>query len=126
MDIDFERPGKSIHYPVIGTDAEAVPAGHVCVIDNGPGPRVLVVAGVHGDEYEAQLALHRLVSRVEASAVRGRLIMMPEVNFPASSHGTRTSPADGLRATRPIRSSSSYRARSSQYLRGGRDGRKAA
>jgi predicted deacylase len=100
MDIDFERPGKSIHRPVVGTDSVAVPAGHVCVINNGPGPRVLVVAGVHGDEYEAQLALHRLIARIEPDAVRGRLVIIPEANFPASSHGTRCSPSHGLNMNR--------------------------
>ena len=100
MGIDFDRPGKSVHRLVIGSGADEFATGQICVINNGPGPRVLVVAGVHGDEYEAQLALHLLVTQLELEAVRGRLIIIPEVNFPASSQGTRCAPSDGLNMNR--------------------------
>jgi predicted deacylase len=100
MAIDFERPGKSIQEIIIETDAGPLAAGRLCIVNNGPGPRVLVVAGVHGDEYEAQLALHRLVAKLDADTVRGRLIVIPEANFPASSNGTRCSPSDGLNMNR--------------------------
>lgn len=100
MAIDFEKAGKSIQDIVIDTDAGPLFAGRLCVVNNGPGPRVLVVAGIHGDEYEAQLALHRLVARLDADSVHGRLIVVPEANFPASANGTRCAPSDGANMNR--------------------------
>ncbi|WP_018182821.1 succinylglutamate desuccinylase/aspartoacylase family protein [Kaistia granuli] len=98
--IDFDKAGKTFHDIVIPTEAGPVSAGRLCVINNGPGPRVLVVAGIHGDEYEAQLSLHRLVAAIDAEAVRGRLILIPEANFPASSQGARCAPSDGTNMNR--------------------------
>ena len=100
MTIDFGKAGKSIEEIVIDTGIGPLAGGQVCVINNGSGPRVLIVAGIHGDEYEAQLALHRLVKRLDAGKVRGRLIIIPEANFPASSNGTRCAPSDNLNMNR--------------------------
>ena len=100
MTIDFARPGKSIQPITVETEAGPLDAGNICILNNGEGPRVLLVAGIHGDEYEAQLALHALVARLEADDVRGRLIVIPEANFPASSNGTRTAPSDGANMNR--------------------------
>lgn len=100
MTIDFDRRGKSIQQIMIDMDNGRQEAGQVCVINNGSGPRVLIVAGIHGDEYEAQLAVHLLVRRLDADAVRGRLIIIPEANFPASSNGTRCAPSDGQNMNR--------------------------
>lgn len=100
MTIDFEKAGKSVQDITIETEAGPVSAGRACVVNNGPGPRVLVVAGIHGDEYEAQLALHRLVARLDTDIVRGRLIVIPEANFPASGKGLRCAPSDGANMNR--------------------------
>ena len=65
----------------------------VCV-KNGDGPTVLFTGGVHGDEYEGQIAVSRLAQTLEASSVRGRVIMLPAVNVPAVLNDTRLSPID--------------------------------
>ena len=97
-EIDFDRDGKlhgfirlpySVHRSAYGW----VPIPVVC-IKNGEGPRVLLMAGNHGDEYEGQVALGKLIRSLEPHEVRGRIIILPSVNFPAAMAGTRTSPLD--------------------------------
>lgn len=53
-----------------------------------------MLAGVHGDEYEGQIALGNLSRELEPSDIEGRLILLPAVNTPAAKAGLRTSPAD--------------------------------
>src|SRR3954464_2918390 len=52
------------------------------------------MAGNHGDEYEGQVALGRLIRDLDPGAVRGRVIILPSANFPAAMAGSRTSPLD--------------------------------
>src|SRR6476660_9121307 len=61
---------------------------------NGSGPTVLLMAGNHGDEYEGQVALGRLIRDLDPSEIGGRVIILPSANFPAAMAGTRTSPHD--------------------------------
>ena len=61
---------------------------------NGEGPRILLMGGNHGDEYEGQVALGRLIRSLDPAEVRGRIIILPSANFPAAMAGTRTSPLD--------------------------------
>ncbi len=63
-------------------------------IRNGEGPRILVMAGNHGDEYEGQIIVSRLIRELGLDQVRGQLILLPMANFPAAAAGTRTSPID--------------------------------
>src|SRR5947208_7146317 len=63
-------------------------------ISNGDGPRILLMAGNHGDEYEGQVALGRLIRDLDPAEVRGHIIILPSANFPAAMAGTRTSPLD--------------------------------
>ncbi|MBL0932247.1 MAG: succinylglutamate desuccinylase/aspartoacylase family protein [Alphaproteobacteria bacterium] len=63
--------------------------------NGAPGPPVLARAGVHGDEYEGQVALSDLARDIEPSSLRGRLIIVPAANAPAAAIGRRTSPVDG-------------------------------
>jgi predicted deacylase len=60
-----------------------------------PGPRLLVLAGVHGDEYEPIAAVFRLASFIERTQLRGEVTLVPIVNEPAFHHRSRTGP-DGL------------------------------
>lgn len=102
--VDFEKQGKQQGHL-------AVPYSHnlggwanlqipVTVIANGDGPTVLLLAGNHGDEYPGQIAILRLCRELEASQIRGRLIMIPILNPPASRAGTRLSPLDGQNLNR--------------------------
>src|SRR5882724_1899097 len=65
----------------------------ITVAANGNGPSVLLVAGNHGDEYEGQIALMKLVRSLDASRLQGRLIVLTAANYPAvtgSGNGTPT------------------------------------
>src|SRR5882762_3103103 len=97
-EIDFDRDGKQhgfirLPYSVHRSAYGWIPIPVAC-IKNGDGPRVLLMAGNHGDEYEGQVALGKLIRSLGAEEVRGRIIMLPSANFPAAMAGMRTSPLD--------------------------------
>ncbi len=60
-----------------------------------PGPRLLIIAGVHGDEYEPMAAVRQLMTRIDAAQLRGAVTLAPVVNRPAFERRTRTA-QDGL------------------------------
>lgn len=98
-DVDFERDGKQagrLFLPQSNNDsawgAVAIP---VIVVKNGTGPTLLLAAGTHGDEYEGQITLLELAKTLEASTVKGRVIIIPALHYPACEAGARTSPIDG-------------------------------
>ena len=97
-DIDLDAPGKrlghlrvpwSIHESAYGWIP--VPLG---VIRGRAGPDVLLTAGNHGDEYEGQIGLLKLMRELQPEQVRGRVIILPRLNLPAAAVGRRTSPLD--------------------------------
>src|SRR4051812_41826296 len=59
------------------------------------GPHLLITGGVHGDEFEPPLAIHRLAQRPELAALRGRLTLVPLVNEAAFARANRVAD-DGL------------------------------
>jgi predicted deacylase len=61
----------------------------------GDGPRVLVTAGVHGDELEPMAAVRRLAGEIDPAKLRGRLTLIPVVNEPAFARDSRVA-EDGL------------------------------
>ena len=80
-----------------GYGAEMIP---IVVVRNGDGPGYLLTGGVHGDEYEGQVILRRLIREISPQSVNGRLIILPALNTPAVMAGTRVSPLDGLNLNR--------------------------
>ena len=95
-DLDFERPGKRIGYLRVPQSRDGgawstieIP---IAVINGAPGPSVLFTGGVHGDEYEGQIAVSRLARTLDAQSVRGRVILMPAVDLPAALAGRRMCP----------------------------------
>ena len=64
------------------------------------GPTLLVLAGIHGDEYEGIIAIPQVYAQVETSDLRGRLVMAPVCNLPAYEAAERGSPIDGLNLAR--------------------------
>jgi N-alpha-acetyl-L-2,4-diaminobutyrate deacetylase len=66
----------------------------IAVIRNGEGPTALLTGGNHGDEYEGPIALFDLARTLRPEEVRGRIIIVPAMNYPAFRAGTRTSPID--------------------------------
>lgn len=100
-DFDPARPGKTLHDlgPIAGP-LEGIAGDILCCINNGEGPSVLLLGGIHGDEYEAQIVLRRLAERLTPADVTGRLIIIPSLNFPAAQKGRRLSPFDGQNMNR--------------------------
>jgi predicted deacylase len=97
-DVDLDAEGKAFgHFrvPQSGHDSAygwiPIPFG---VIRRGEGPRVLLVAGNHGDEYEGQVILMSLLRDLAVEDVQGQIIIVPGANAPAVAAGRRTSPLD--------------------------------
>jgi len=87
-EIDFDKPGKQLGYLRVPQSRDGgawstieVP---IAVINGGKGPAVLFTGGVHGDEYEGQIAGSRLARRLDPQSLRGKLILMPAVDLPAA------------------------------------------
>ncbi|MEZ5830308.1 MAG: N(2)-acetyl-L-2,4-diaminobutanoate deacetylase DoeB [Dongiaceae bacterium] len=96
--VDFERDGVQhgfLRLPYSRDDsawgAVMIP---ITVAKNGEGPTALLTGANHGDEYEGPVALMSLASSIDHSAIRGRVIIVPAMNFPAFRAATRTSPID--------------------------------
>ena len=97
-EIDFNREGKQVGFLRLPHSVHRSAYGWiplpVACIKNGEGPRVLLMAGNHGDEYEGQIAFANLLRALSPDDVRGRLIFLTSANFPAAMAGMRTSPID--------------------------------
>ena len=98
-EVDFDREGKQQGFLRIPHSVHRSAYGWlpmpVVTVRNGEGPRVLLMSGNHGDEYEGQVTLSRLARTLSADAVRGQLIILTMSNYPAAKAGRRTSPIDG-------------------------------
>lgn len=98
VDIDLEAQGEHVGFARLPHSVNRSAYGWLPIpivsIKNGTGKRVLLLAGSHGDEYEGQVALTRLVHAFEAEQIQGQLIILPMTNYPAALAGTRTSPLD--------------------------------
>ena len=97
-DVDYERDGRQVdwlHLPhSVTRSAYGTIAIPITVVRNGPGPTVFLMAGNHGDEYEGQIVLSRLVRALRPEQIRGRVIILPAANLPAAMDGARVSPID--------------------------------
>jgi predicted deacylase len=97
-EIDLERDGKQVGFLRLPHSVHRSAYGWIPIpiacIRNGPGPRVLLMAGNHGDEYEGQIAYAKLMRELQPADVRGTIIFLTSANFPAADTGTRTSPLD--------------------------------
>lgn len=67
----------------------------VYVIRNGDGPTVTLLAGSRGDEFDGQVALHRLIETIQIEDISGCLIIAPNLNPLATSAQSRYTPVDG-------------------------------
>lgn len=67
----------------------------LAVVGGRPGPTLLLLAGVFGDEIDTQIAVARLLRSLDPDAMNGRVIAMTMANLPAAMAGTRHSPIDG-------------------------------
>lgn len=64
-------------------------------------PHLLIIAGVHGDEFEPMVAVRQFWRQLQATPVRGTITCIPIVNGPAFLRGQRTG-EDGLDLARTM------------------------
>jgi predicted deacylase len=97
--IDLEAPGLRHGYLKLPHSTHESAYGWIpipiTVAAGRSGATVLLMAGNHGDEYEGQIALMRLVRSLDPAMLNGRLIVLTAANFPAVMAGRRVSPIDG-------------------------------
>lgn len=103
-DIDLDADGESHGYlrlPLATHTTSDGDAGYgytgipIVSLRNGEGPTVLLMAGNHGNEYEGQVVVMRLLQRLRATDITGQLIVLSAANAPAVAADQRTSPLDG-------------------------------
>lgn len=98
-ELDFDRSGKTLSFLSIPVSVDRSPYYQVkvpiCVIRNGEGPSVLLMAGNHGDEYEGEISLAKLIRRLDPARIRGLVTILPMTNAPAVMAARRCSPLDG-------------------------------
>jgi len=103
-DVDYEKDGKQVGWLYLPYSVTRSAYGNiaipVAVIKNGEGPSVLLMSGNHGDEYEGQVGLCKLIRALEPKDIRGRVIAVPGINLPAVLAGTRVSPIDNVNFNR--------------------------
>src|SRR5262249_12641419 len=97
-EIDYEKDGKQVGWLGLPHSVTRSAYGKImmpiAVIKNGKGPTVYFQAGNHGDEYEGQIPLVKLIRDLDPARIQGRVIVLPAANFPAAMAGTRVSPID--------------------------------
>lgn len=65
-----------------------------------PGPTLLALGAVHGDEYEGPAVIPEVFAAVDVAALAGTLLMAPICNVPAYEAIQRSSPVDGQNLAR--------------------------
>ncbi len=97
-DLDFDLEGKQfgsidLRFSDNEHAFDTIPVP-VVTIKNGDGPTLLLSAANHGNEYEGQVILRRLIHELETADICGRLILLPALNYPAMLDNERVSPLD--------------------------------
>ncbi len=96
---DLNAPGRQVGDLLIPWSDNRNPLGRypvpVITLSGAPGPVVLVLGGVHGDEFEGPAAIMRLARDLTPDALHGRVVLIPAANAPAFAASARCSPLDG-------------------------------
>jgi predicted deacylase len=81
----------------IDTAGNATPAGITMVTARGPrpGPTLVLLSGVHGDEWEGVVALGRICRLLHEQEIRGEVRLVSVCNEPAFAAQSRCAPEDG-------------------------------
>lgn len=99
LSLDLQVPGRQVGDLLIPWSDDRNPLGQypvpVITVSGMSGPVVLILGGVHGDEFEGPAAIMRLVRDLNPDEMRGRVVMIPAANAPAFAASRRCSPLDG-------------------------------
>ena len=97
-DLDLMKPGKRFGDLRLKHSDNRTALGCILIpigiIKNDQGPTVLIIGGVHGDEFEGPVAVLNLLHRLKVSDVKGSIIGLPALNAPALQASARVSPLD--------------------------------
>ena len=97
--VELDRPGRHEGALLLPWSRQESAYGQLVVpltvLRGADGPTALLIAGVHGDEYEGQIVLPELARGLDPASLRGRVILVPRANPPAAAAGRRISPVDG-------------------------------
>ncbi|MDX3978841.1 succinylglutamate desuccinylase/aspartoacylase family protein [Shinella sp.] len=97
--IDLAQDGRQAGHLAIPYSVDRSPYYQIRIpilrLKNGAGPSVLLMAGNHGDEYEGELQLGRLMRLLDVDKIRGAITILPMANLPAVMAAKRCSPFDG-------------------------------
>ena len=103
FDPEAQPPGSKRAYYL---DVAELPSGDTlrlaALVAKGaePGPTLVALGGVHGDEYEGPHAVRLAFDALDTGRMAGSFVGVPQCNVPAFAAGTRTSPIDGLNLAR--------------------------
>jgi predicted deacylase len=103
--IDFARAGKHHYQVAFHLDSSwgysLVPLTVINGLgESGSTPGLVAFGGVHGNEYEGQVAVKRLAVELDPAAVSGRVLLLPQLSESACTAGQRCSPYDGVNMNR--------------------------
>lgn len=112
-------PGK--HYFRLSFDDRVKDHGYIPVNvlkGHKEGPTLLILAAVHGDEYEGVQTVIQLLRKLTVQDIRGTLLLVPVANVSSYFHGSRTSVIDGGNLARafPGKKDGSYTERLAWHL----------
>ncbi|MAY61691.1 MAG: deacylase [Rhizobiales bacterium] len=97
--IDFEAQGVQSGFISIPHSVDRSPYYQIRTPyfrkTGGDGASIVMMAGNHGDEYEGELQLARLIRRLRTTDIRGTVTILPTVNQAAVMAARRCSPLDG-------------------------------
>ncbi|HEY7303961.1 MAG TPA: succinylglutamate desuccinylase/aspartoacylase family protein [Bryobacteraceae bacterium] len=104
--IDFELPGKRHYQVAFHLDGSwgyslvplTVVRGHRKAGSDAAG--VAIFGGTHGNEWEGQIAVKRLCRNLEAEALSGLVLLVPQLSESACAANRRTSPLDNVNMNR--------------------------
>ncbi len=91
----FDRGRKYEFYLELGEKAANVNLPVLLARGSTSGKRLVVTAGVHGDEYEGVRTIFDVYAKVDPAKMCGDLLCVPVSNPPAFWNVTRESPLDG-------------------------------
>jgi hypothetical protein len=91
------RSKSSLEYVVATkTDGSDLVIPIEVVVGSPRDPKLVAIAGVHGDEIDGIVALQETWKEIDPAKLRGTLIVVPVANPPAVRAGRRCSPEDDL------------------------------
>ncbi|MCI0621375.1 MAG: succinylglutamate desuccinylase/aspartoacylase family protein [Acidobacteria bacterium] len=76
------------------SDALRIEIPFYALVGSSRGPKLVVIAGIHGDEFEGVRVLHELARAIEPKKLKGTLTLVPVANPQAFYAGVRRNPVD--------------------------------